>query len=286
MIYRPKIAIIIPTIMRDSLLMEVINSLTSYLDWDYFKVFIVEQNPEVSYSAEKKIFYETACSQFHNPLEQRIQVIKVGKSVGLSACRNMAVAQAMSEGIPYCLISADSIQIANSFKDIKKLIPYFDKYDLIGLNLRDRIRWEGKLTLIPNSHFELEYIDFNKEWDTYIIETSYDEIDNFPIFNTIGGIWDCDIVRNFFLARTETLHKVKWDENLVMHEHEDYFIRYKEAKYKVGCTDIVEGIYIGETSKSRGDYAMLRKTNMADGRKTLFAKYNLKSWIKYKNKPC
>jgi len=47
------------------------------------------------------------------------------------------------------------------------------------------------------------------------------------------------MVNNFFLARTETLRDIRWDERFKIYgEHNDFFLRYS-AKYRVTYTDKV-----------------------------------------------
>jgi (N-Acetylneuraminyl)-galactosylglucosylceramide N-acetylgalactosaminyltransferase len=59
---------------------------------------------------------------------------------------------------------------------------------------------------------------------------------------TYGAQGDCEVVDfapNLFLARTEALHRVPWDERLKLGEHEDFFWRAKLANLKVGtCPSI------------------------------------------------
>ena len=148
------------------------------------------------------------------------------------------------------------------------LIKYFKRYDLIGLNIKDRLKWEAKINLVDGKYFELDFIDSTCK------NCSPDKL----------IIWNCDIVRNFFLAKTDSLLKSPWDENLYMREHEDFFYAYKQKGFKVGYTDWCEGQYIGEKSKKDvTEYSKLRKLNMVDGLKNLQRKYKISGWVKYKN---
>ena len=202
--YKPEIAIIIPTIFRDDLLMDTIESILENSDMNRTKIIIVDQNDPKTYSDEKRIFYETACSQYHDPNAREIEVIPVPYDSGISYCRNVAVDLALKQGIPYCFITADSIEFMENMKNLPKLLTYMNRYDIIGVDIKGRIGWEGLLRLVPNSHFELEFI--NKTCKLCSPK-------KLVIFN-------CEIVRNFFLGKTEVLHKIKWDNELVAREHE------------------------------------------------------------------
>jgi hypothetical protein len=46
--------------------------------------------------------------------------------------------------------------------------------------------------------------------------------------------WRADSILNFFLARTEFLQSVPWDPRLKVGEHEDFFLRVKDAGGRVG----------------------------------------------------
>src|SRR4030065_2868007 len=101
-----KLAILIPTIHRDNLLMETINSiLENYCD--NWIILIGDQNNIEDYSEDKRIFYETACAKAHevNPINDRIKVVHLPYDCGLSVARNELVKVANNLGIKYCLIS-------------------------------------------------------------------------------------------------------------------------------------------------------------------------------------
>lgn len=287
----PKIAICIPTIHRDNILMETLNSILDVWSDDW-KIYIIDQNKIEDYSTEKEIFYKTACSKFHTETDQQIKVIEAPYDCGLSFSRNLGVAQAAKDNIPFCLMSADSIKFDKSMKHINNLIKYINyssdfNIDLLGLNLKNRtVGWEAKLDL--KDSFILDFIDKNNkpDWKFADLETIRDskewsdENGNPAKVGDVINIWKCDIVRNFFLATTKSLLKVQWDENLKMHEHESFFWEYKKAGYKVGWTNSCHGEYIGT---KENEYGKLRAKNMRESLNYLFKKYNLTSWAKYIN---
>ena len=286
-----KIGIIIPTIHRDDILMETLNSILDVWSDDW-RVYIIDQNKKDDYSTEKRIFYNTACSKFHTETVQRIKVIEAPYDCGLSHARNLGVAETSKDNISYCLISADSIKFDKSMKHINNLTKYI-KYspdfniDLLGLNLKNRnIGWEAKLDL--KDSFILDFIDKNNEPDEKFAdletirnskEWSY-ENGNPAKLGDVINIWKCDIVRNFFLATTQSLKNVGWDKNLKMREHESFFWEYKQKGFKVGWTNTCHGEYIGI---KENEYAKLRAKNMRESLNYLLKKYNLKSWIVYKH---
>jgi glycosyltransferase involved in cell wall biosynthesis len=264
-VYKPEIAIIITTIERDDLLIKTVNSIID--NWqDNWKVYIIDQNKEMN--EEKNLFFDTIASQFHTKKEKRIEVIKTNYDSGLSFGRNLGVKKAKEDQIPYCVISADSICFNPTMKKIDHVKRCLKNYDLIGLDLKNKeVGWEGKLDVVDGA-FEIDFIEK---------KCKYCSSGKLVILN-------CDIVRNFFIAKTETLSKVKWDDNLLMHEHEDFFMRYKQAGYKVGWTKWCSGNYEGERYKRNGSlYSKLRQKNMTACSYYLHKKWNLKNWVRYKN---
>jgi hypothetical protein len=196
---------------------------------------------------------------------------------GIGYARNDLMQKALAFNCDYTLLTADSILFNESMKYINTLLPCFQKaerkewdgYDLIGLNLLNRIEWEAKLNLIPNESFELDFIEKN------VIDN------NWCIGDTIFNVWDCDIVRNFWLARTEAVLEVPYDCRLVMCEHEDWFYRFKQAGYKVGCTKLCSGTY--NKIENTPEYSTIREENFRLGKQRLLEKYQLKKWVTYKN---
>jgi hypothetical protein len=73
--------------------------------------------------------------------------------------------------------------------------------------------------------------------------------------------------------------KVGYDDNLIMVEHEDEALRYKEAGYKVCCTNFINGLY--EKVTNTPEYDKIRSTNFRIGQQRLKDKYQLKTWVTY-----
>ena len=79
----------------------------------------------------------------------------------------------------------------------------------------------------------------------------------------------CDIVENFFLARTESVRALGgWDERLKIAEHVDFFLRAQRAGLKVGYTPLagVDHIHIRRERVS-SDYAPFRGQREDDYRR-------------------
>ena len=217
-------------------------------------------------------------SQFikDNP-NKEIKHYNLEYNCGISKARNELIHKAYLWNYEYVLLTADSITFDESMKDIFHLFPCFQKskrpewsyYDLIGLQLNNRIEWEAKLNLISEQSFELDFIKKIPR-ETFWLTGDM-------IFN----IWPCDIVRNFWIAKTESLLKVPYDEQLIMCEHEDFFWRAKQEGFVVGCTNLCSGAYNKPDNTPK--YDEIRRINFYNGQKTLKKKYNLTNWVSYKN---
>jgi hypothetical protein len=249
-----KIGIILTTIERDKAFFMALKSILDTMQENWMVI--------AGYQAEDKVI------EFSHP---QIYTYPLPYNCGISYARNDMILQAQACGCDYILLTADSILFNESIKYLYNILPILseNEYDLIGLNLLNRISWEAKLKLLSNDSFELDFIDKNSRICEWLVG---DEIFN---------IWPCDIVRNFWIAKTKSLIKVPYDNNLIMCEHEDFFYRYKQAGYKVGCTNLCEGLYnkVQNTPK----YDELRQQNFRIGQQRLKDKYSLKTWVTYKN---
>ena len=255
-----KIGILITTFLRDELLYKSIQSIAD--NWqDNFELIIVDQG-EMDTNKHKWILDKNLNSCYYS----------VPFNSGLSYCRNFGVQKAKELGCEYVFIGSDSFLFNKSLQNINTITDLIEisDYDLIGFELANSIcGWEAKLNLIEGESFELDFI--NKQ---DIMSEYFNLPDNRPI------ILQCDIVRNFFIAKTESLLNVKWDENLLLGEHEDFFWQYKQAGYKCGWTDYISATKLTDRPP---EYAKFRKQNFKEGIKKLREKYNINGWVTYKH---
>ena len=250
-----KIAIILTSIERPQALKKSIESIIA--QWQENWVLFVGLQ-DVYYTSESFLLMDKIISA--NP-DKAIRIYGFGYNCGISKARNELIHKAHLWGCEYVLLTADSILFDKSMRHIENIVDYLSHYDLIGMNLNNRTPWEAKLNLILGHSFELDFID--------------------PKEKELATITDCDIVRNFWIARTEALMKVPYDEQLVACEHEDFFWRAKQQGLIVGCTNLCSGTY--NKGENTPEYDKIRATNFRIGQQRLKDKYQLKSWISYKN---
>lgn len=239
-----KIAIILTSIERDKLLFQAIQSIRDNIQSNWVLI--------IGWQSKDKAM------SFSHP---QIYSYELPYNCGISYARNDLIIKAYALGCTHVLLTADSILFTESMKKIDYLITKLDEnnYDLIGLNLENRIPWEANLEFIPNESFQLDFIDQkDKEKDLLV---------------------PCDIVRNFWLAKIESLIRVPYDEQLIMAEHEEWFWRFKQMGYKVCCTNYCTGTYNKGTETP--EYNKIRQTNFRLGIQRLKEKYNIKNWVTY-----
>ena len=246
-----KVSLIITTCLRDELLSKSVESILPYLNED-LQLIVVDQDPTLN-----KVEY---FSNWH--------YISIPYNSGLSYARNIGVLKAKELGCKYVIIGSDSFLFNKSIKKIDNLIHNnLYGYDLLGFELSGCVcDWECYLKLVPEKYFELEFIEK---------DMSFSQQDNFKLFG-------CDIVRNFFLAKIDTLIDSPWNNELKLAEHEAFFYEYKQRGYKVGWTDLISA----NKMKDRPDnYSKLREENFRNGKENLQKIYKIKSWISYANQP-
>lgn len=257
-----KIAIIITTFLRDDCLYESIKSILKYPPSEDYIILIGDQS-------------HITKENYIKSLSSDILYYSLPFDCGLSYARNYLIKKAYNLQIPYCLIMADSIKFDSKY-DFSIPIAFLKddpRRGIIGFDLKERVSWEYNLDLKDG------YFILSKKG---IEENEYKEMKYIK----------CDIIRNFFLAKTYILIENKYDENLKMAEHEDFFWRLKNnyknfteefgeeiyTPYQVFWTNFISASYI----KNRPlEYKKYRDRIYKEFRKKLKEKYNLKGWIKY-----
>jgi len=102
-----------------------------------------------------------------------------------------------------------------------------------------------------------------------------------PIENDSPGVIYCDMVPNFFIAKTKKIKKLRWDESLKIMEHSDFFIRAKNMNYKVGY---INDIYIIHDRLTNETYNKFRNDRAKYYKNLMKKKYNLTDYVFLKNK--
>lgn len=270
------IAFIITTFMRDELLFKSVQSILD--NWqDDFQIIVVDQG-EVT--AKKHEWINK---------QDKVHYVPVLYDSGLSYCRNVGVQKAKELGCDYVIIASDSFLFNESIKKIDNVVQILNNsyYDVIGFELIPSVcGWEAKLDLIEGKCFLLNFIDKDKTnamrfLSTIKPSTKWKNVDESPaLVGDVINIWNCDIIRNIFIAKINILLNCKWDNDLKLGEHEDFFYRLKLQNIKCSWTNY---IYCNKMTDRPEQYAKLRKQNFNNGIKLLREKYNISGWVEYEN---
>jgi glycosyltransferase involved in cell wall biosynthesis len=258
-----KISIILTTFKRPNLLKQCLQSIVNNWPADIECVLLVGNQcmkgdvlvVEESYN----LLYDFIQS---NP-DKNIKHIELDYDCGITKARNELINRSKLMNCDYTILTADSICVDSSLHNLKFVIASMidQQFDLIGFNLLNRVNWEGWITLNKEERvFELDFIDPKEKESSLFVP--------------------CSIVRNFWIAKTDTLTAVSYDEDLKMCEHELWAWQYNKAGFKIGCTNFITGTYV-KSDDTNTEYKTVRQKNFNDSKRILLQNYNLANWIKY-----
>lgn len=253
-----KVAILITTFERDELLYKCINSIITNLPSN----FIILVGDQGTPSIEKGRWVLETKTKLNDQFHYR----EYPFNSGLSYTRNQLINLAKIKKCSHIVLGSESFIFNDSLFKIKNIIQQnLYGYDILGGELFGCCcGWEGKLNLIPNEGFELDFIDKTKK----------------PDYDKEVKIWNIDICRNFFIAKIDCLKNSPWDENLKLCEHEFAFYEFKQKNYKIGWTND----FSATKFNIRPDkYSEFRRKNFNEGLQYLRRKYKFSGWVIYKN---
>jgi hypothetical protein len=236
-----KIAIILTTFLRPKLAFQTIQTIQPILNENIY-LLVGDQSDDLHKINQNSNWHYT-------------QTWNLPYDCGLSYARNYLVQKAYDMGFKYVLISADSIQFTQPY-NFRPYINFLEKDNNRGI------------------------IGFGGAWNFLMTITSQGiRLDSSKEFITEEGIIykKCDIVRNIFLAKTNTLLDL-WDNNLKLAEHEDSFINYKKRGYEVYSTNSLYFKKVKDTSSEQ--YNQMRH-RFGEYKNLLKKKLNISGWVVY-----
>lgn len=230
------------------------------------------QRPQTVNQAIKRIrlFYPSikifVADDSQHPTEIRdsnTQVFRLPFDSGLSAGRNLLLSKLET---PYFLLMDDD----NSFNRLTKLERMLEILQKNTLDILSCLIFERSLRKKELYRKLLKDYCMNFELNEGVLKFQaiyHQELEDCTL---------CDIVGNFFIARTESVRQMGgWDQRLKVGEHEDFFIRAKDANLRVGFTKNckVDHVIIRHERFSP-DYAAFR-CRMPEFRKIWLAKHSI-----------
>tara|TARA_Y100001936_G_scaffold250070_1_gene301933 strand:- start:1543 stop:2355 length:813 start_codon:yes stop_codon:yes gene_type:complete len=208
---------IIKTFNRPESVRRLVNSIRKY--YPNLNLIIVDDG-------EQKV------EDFQN--DKKIKYIKANFNIGLSAGRNLALSHVKSK---FTLLLDDDFEFTGD-TDLERMhsILVRTKFDVVGGDMlnwgTDRSKFHGTLELKDRTL--RRFVELSR--------------------NGHEGLKEYDIIINFFMAKTDILKNVKWDPQLKLGEHEDFFIRLKEVGGKVTHLKSVTVNHFPEKPKNYQEY--------------------------------
>lgn len=187
------------------------------------------------------------------------EIISLPFDSGLSAKRNAGVKATTT---PYLLMGTDDFDFstADVREGIEKMAAVLDStpsIDVAGGNVNGNT-YEGNLIVVPGQY-----------------------INQVRVKQDPTGITPCDIVVNYFVARTESIRSILWDERMkIGGEHGDWFLSLKAAGKKVVA---VAGVNINtlpyDPSKEDPRYLDFRNRAEGLGHRIFLEKYGVSRFL-------
>lgn len=233
------------TFLRPKLVKE---TLPTYLKFFDGKILVLDQGRE-----EDNI--KSLCK------DNKIIYYKLPFDCGLSYARNFGITKVKELGEDYFLLTADSIKLTETLLlyNVIDFLNSNEKNAVVGLELKNRIFWNLNITQNNGWYFDLP----NQE----------------PILHKKIIFQKCDVVKNFFVGKTNVFIQVPWDNKLKLSEHEDEFWRLKIAGYYTFFTNSYSAIYVKFKSS---EYNTYRRKNFSNFTNKVKEKYGFSgSYFQY-----
>lgn len=174
-------------------------------------------------------------------LGENVSYLRLPTDVGLSAGRNALLRHIET---PYFLLLDDDLEFDANTR-IEKLFDLVER-DEVDLAAGDYDACKRKLVYT------------RRRWQPYhgMLQREGDTLSLLPqVLSNHGEYQRCEIVHNFFVARTEqVLAAGGWDEALKLHEHTEFFYRLSQQDWRVAYVPSVVAKHWREKSESYSPY--------------------------------
>lgn len=180
---------------------------------------------------------EASALEFSDP---NTTLLRLPYDTGLSAGRNAAVDAADTE---YVVVLDDDFVFVRR-TDLARFEPFVDSglFDICG----GQILVHGE----PDTHLAW----MHQEGDTL----------HYQHAREAEGPTACDLVLNFIFGRAETFRRIRWDDDLKLGEHLDFYLRCQEQGARVG---FIPSVYIDHCPMRSKKYNSIRHPKAAKYRR-------------------
>jgi glycosyltransferase involved in cell wall biosynthesis len=190
---------------------------------------------------------------------------------GLTAKRNAAVRLSKTK---YTLMGCDDFDFSTD--EARRSITQFAEVLTQNANV-DVVA--GRVNLRPYEASRLEYVP-----GEYIREHALDLRNELPFILKPYTLWKVDLAVNYFLARTDVLREVPWDETIrpIGGEHADWFLDLKAASKTVAFLPLANiNTQPYDPSKQDSKYKEFRQRALTTGHALMKKKRNIKQYIDF-----
>ncbi len=178
----------------------------------------------------------------------KIQIVSYDN---LSKARNEAL---KSVKTPFTLIGDDDFLYSKE-SNLDSLVKLLDNADIAGGKV-ESLTYEGTISFVGNR--------------VHLSPLTYD-------YSTYEGVrfQRCDFVSNFFVAKTDTLRRIEWDETMrIEYEHLDFFLEAERKGARVVfCPDASVGHHTPELDALTEAAYTERRRDGASSKKAFFDKW-------------
>lgn len=247
---------LIITIGRDPFLLECVSSLRR--EYPEIKIIVGDQN-EIDGRRIKQIGEAGADEMIPLPWD-----------CGVPIGRNRVLEEIKTE---YLLLIDDDFSF-NQDSNLGAMREVAEIYDICGSHLLKKAKaWQ-------------EYQGFiTKEGDKMVWRKLPADVTYFHLpHNPDVAYYPVDLTLNFFIAKTESVRKVKWDENItVSYEHSDFFLMARDKGLRVAYTPDSFAVHKPPWVKLDEDQerSYLRSRKRRDDREYFFRKWEVDTLIDF-----
>ena len=238
----------IKTLLRPNCLQALLNSLRVH--YPAADVVVTDDTPDPAVAEINRGYCQFADAEY----------IRLPEEVGASYAYNLMLDHIQS---PYVVYLDDDF-IVTPQTELLFWLPWLDAgiFDVLG----------GFVYNDKTEHWHKNFIGNLRITEGVL------HLDRFPV-DRLGDVAGVDIFPNFFIARREA---IRWDADLKVCRHEDFFLRCKQRELKVG---ICKHVSILHRPERNPEYMAFRSDRFEQYKELFLKKWNLRGFGRSRNMP-
>lgn len=254
---------LIITIGRDPYLLECVGSLRRH--YPEILIYVGDQNPPSVHRTNQMIKAGVN------------RIVQLDWDCGVPIARNRVLEFITT---PYLLLADDDFYFTTD-SNLNAIRELAELYHIAGggliLNNKPQ-RYEGFVNKVGNKLVWTRLVDPD-EWMHPPFSAGHS-----PVWNPDLRYWPVDLTLNFFIAFTNAVKVIEWDENIkVSYEHTDFFLRMKNAGFTCAFTPDSTAVHKPPhvTLDPAQERSYLRTRKRRDDREYFFRKWGVDTLIDF-----